>query len=83
MGTHPNFRGPSTTAEYATSAAFQDAYVAFARDGAAGLEEVGWQQYATLGSGEVRAFGRDEIAAQDWSIASRESLCAGSAPQSL
>ncbi|KAJ4413451.1 hypothetical protein N0V82_008525 [Gnomoniopsis sp. IMI 355080] len=82
MGTHPNFRGPSTPAEYATSAAFQDAYAAFARDGAAGLEGVGWQQYATLGSDEVRAFGRDGVPAQEWSVASRESLCAGSAPKS-
>ncbi|KAJ0123752.1 hypothetical protein J7T55_012221 [Diaporthe amygdali] len=75
MGTHPNFRGNSTPEEYATSHAFQDAYVAFASDPENGLAGQGWKQYTTLGSDEVRGFGRNGVAAEDVSIASTESLC--------
>ncbi|KAF3763180.1 alpha/beta-hydrolase [Cryphonectria parasitica EP155] len=53
MGTHPDFRGPSTPQEYATSEAFQDAYVAFAREGVAGLEAQAWNEYAALGQGQT------------------------------
>lgn len=76
MGTHPNFRGNSTPEEYETSFAFQDAYVAFARDTENGLEGQNWQQYTSLGSDQVKGFGKDDVAAQDVSIASTESLCA-------
>lgn len=75
MGTHSNFRGNSTPEEYATSYAFQGAYVAFARDPESGLEGQDWKPYATLGSEEVRGFGRDEVPAEDVSIASTEALC--------
>lgn len=75
MGTHPNFRGNSTPEEYATSHAFQDAYVAFARDPENGLVGQNWKPYATLGSEEVRGFGRDRVPAEDVSIASTEALC--------
>lgn len=76
MGTHPDFRGRSTPAEYATSEAIQDAYVAFARQ-EGGPDVIGWEPYTVLGSNKVRAFGRDGVAAQDVSIASREALCDG------
>ncbi|KAG6355477.1 hypothetical protein INS49_003439 [Diaporthe citri] len=65
MGTHPNFRGNSTPEEYATSQAFQNAYVAFARDPESGLAAQNWKHYATLGSEQVRGFGRDGMAAED------------------
>lgn len=76
MGTHPNFRGNSTPEEYETSFAFQDAYVAFASDTENGLEGQNWQQYTSLGIDQVRGFGKNDVAAQDVSIASTESLCA-------
>lgn len=75
MGTHPNFRGDSTPEEYATSQAFQDAYVAFARDPESGLAGQDWKPYETLRSEEVRGFGRNGLAAEDVSIASTETLC--------
>jgi cholinesterase len=75
MGTHPNYRGNSTPEEYETSFAFQDAYVAFASDPKNGLARHGWKQYMDLGSNEVRAFGKDGVAAQDVSITSTEALC--------
>ncbi|KAI7482988.1 acetylcholinesterase [Hortaea werneckii] len=75
FGTHPNFRGPSTPLEYATSHAFQDAYVAFARDPEHGLAMQDWQQYSRLGEDTVREFGAG-VAAQDTSIGSTEDLCA-------
>ncbi|KAI7782166.1 hypothetical protein LA080_013842 [Diaporthe eres] len=75
MGTHPNFRGNSTPEEYATSQAFQDAYVAFASDPEDGLAGQDWKPYATLGSEDVRGFGRDGVAVEDISIASTEAIC--------
>lgn len=75
MGTHPNFRGNSSLEEYATSQAFQDAYVAFASDTENGLISQNWKHYTTLGSGEVRRFGKDGVPAEDASIASTEALC--------
>lgn len=75
MGTHPNFRGNSTPEEYATSNAFQDAYVAFASDPENGLAGQNWKPYVELGSDEVRGFGKDGVAVEDVSIASTEALC--------
>lgn len=75
MGTHPNFRGNSTPEEYAASHAFQDAYVAFACDPENGLAGQDWKPYVTLGSEEVRGFGKDGVAAKDVSVASAEALC--------
>jgi len=79
MGTHPDYRGPSTELEYATSEAFQDAYVAFANDPVNGLASQDWEIYSRLGSKQVREFGA-QVAAQDISIAAREALCDGAAP---
>lgn len=75
MGTHPNFRGNSTPEEYATSHAFQDAYVAFASDPENGLAGQHWKPYEVLGSGDVRGFGMEGVAAQDVDIASTEAFC--------
>lgn len=75
MGTHPNYRGNSTPEEYETSFAFQDAYVAFASDPENGLAGQNWKQYVTLGSEMARGFGKDGVAVQDVSIASKEALC--------
>lgn len=79
MGTHADFRGESTALEYATSAAFQDAYVAFAADPVNGLGGQGWGVYAKLGEANVREFGAG-VAVQDVSIGSMEALCDGAAP---
>ncbi|KAK5015305.1 hypothetical protein LTR60_002937 [Cryomyces antarcticus] len=73
MGTHPNFRGPSTPLEYATSAAMQDAWVAFAADPVNGLAAQNWPVYE-LGTPTARVFG-DGVAAQDESLSV---LCVGS-----
>ena len=79
MGTHPDFRAPSTDLEYATSHAFQDAYVAFASDPINGLAGQDWQRYTALGGATVREFGAG-VAAKDTSIAALEQLCNGAAP---
>lgn len=79
MGTHPDFRGPSTALEYATSHAFQDAYVAFASDPTNGLASQNWTTYTQIGAGNVREFGAG-VAAQDISVGSLEALCDGAVP---
>ncbi|KAM5370897.1 hypothetical protein ACJZ2D_008330 [Fusarium nematophilum] len=45
FGTHRLFRGNSIPLEYETSHAMQDAWLAFAADGPAGLESTGWPVY--------------------------------------
>jgi len=80
MGTHPDYRGNSTPFEYETSAAFQDAYVAFAADPVNGLAAQGWVPYAQLGSDGVREFGAG-VPAQDTSLADTEALCNGGVPK--
>lgn len=80
MGTHPNYRGSSTPLEYATSHAFQDAYVAFARDPVNGLLSQDWLQYSEMGSATVRQFGGDGVAAKDISLADTEAYCIGTRP---
>lgn len=82
MGTHPDSRGPSTPAEYATSHAMQDAWVAFANDPCNGLESQDWPVYAQLGSNEVREFGAGTVAAQETSLAKLEAMCNGAKPAS-
>ena len=77
MGTHPDFGAPSTALEYATSHAFQDAYVAFASDSVNGLAGQDWAPYV-LGADTVRDFG-DGVAAKNISLASTEALCNGEA----
>lgn len=77
FGTHPDFRGPSTQAEAATSHAMQDAWLSFAKDPINGLQDQDWQVYEKLGSNEVREFGKDGVAAQDTSLEDLESRCDG------
>ncbi|KAF2717201.1 acetylcholinesterase [Polychaeton citri CBS 116435] len=79
MGTHPNYRGPSTQLEYDTSHAMQDAWVAFAKNPEYGLANVGWQKYTQLGEAQVRDFGGG-VAAEDTSLAVTESLCSNGHP---
>lgn len=79
FGTHPNFRGESSRLEYATSHAFQDAYVAFASDPVYGLGCEDWMPYEKLGSGVVREFGHG-VAVQDTSVADLEATCNGARP---
>ncbi|KAI5361170.1 Putative carboxylesterase, type B, carboxylesterase type B, carboxylesterase type B, active [Septoria linicola] len=79
FGTHPNYRGPSTKLEYATSHAMQDAWVAFATDPVNGLSAQDWLPYDTLGSATVREFGAG-VAARDVDIASLEAQCNGPVP---
>lgn len=78
MGTHPDVRGDSTPAEYATSHAFQDAYAAFARDpGTFAESSQGWEAYTSLGSAQVRAFGMGGVPAQNIGIGGLEAFCDG------
>jgi carboxylesterase type B len=79
MGTHPDFRGPSTPLEYATSHAFQDADLAFARDPVNGLATVNWKPYKHLGDHSVREIGYG-VPLQDMSLTHEESLCDGVNP---
>lgn len=80
MGTHPDFRGPSTPLEYATSHAFQDAYVAFASDPTNGLASQDWMPY-TVGANDVREFGAG-VAVQDTNVRAIEAMCNGAVPAS-
>lgn len=58
FGTHANYRGNSTELEYQTSHAMQDSWVAFARDGVAGLDGEGWPLWDdSTGKGVMRVFG--------------------------
>ena len=79
FGTHPNYRGPSTKLEYATSHAMQDAWVAFANDPINGLAALDWHAYERLGSANVREFGAG-VAAQSIGISSIEAQCNGALP---
>jgi cholinesterase len=76
MGTHPNFRGNSPPFEYATSHAFQDAYLAFARDPIDGLASVNWKPYQSLGEHNVREIGYG-VPVQDMNLTRMEGLCDG------
>ncbi|KAL5933557.1 hypothetical protein ACKVV7_005493 [Pyricularia oryzae] len=53
FGTHGDFRGDSTQLERDTSAAMQDAWLALVRDGAAGVEALGWPAFAGVDGGDV------------------------------
>jgi cholinesterase len=77
FGTHPNFRGESTEAEYATSHAMQDSWLAFAKDGPKGLEGTGWMEYTSVNESSVREFGAGGVPAQDISLAELVSKCSG------
>jgi cholinesterase len=77
FGTHPNFRGESTEAEYATSHAMQDSWLAFAKDGPKGLERTGWKEYTSVDEATVRVFGADGVPAQDISLAEMVAKCSG------
>ena len=76
MGTHPNFRGNSPPFEYATSHAFQDAYLEFARDPVNGLSSVNWKPYQSLGEHTVREIGYG-VPVQDMNLTRMEGLCDG------
>ena len=75
FGTYDNFRGIGPALENETSAAMQDAWVAFANGGSAGLENTGWQPYQ-VGGNTVREFGAG-IAVQDSSLSTLEAQCNG------
>lgn len=79
FGTHPNFRGESTSFEYATSHAMQDAWVAFARDGTQGLESTGWSEYDHISEATVREFG-DDVPEKDIRLSDLEGKCNGAVP---
>ena len=75
FGTFDNFRGTGPPFENQTSAAMQDAWVAFARSGSSGLKKTGWQPYQ-LGGSDVREFGAG-TAVMDSSVANLEAQCNG------
>lgn len=58
-----------------TSAALQDAYLAFVSGGSEGIEGTGWLPY-TVGGETARNFGED-IPMQDFSLAHLETICDG------
>ncbi|KAF4625383.1 hypothetical protein G7Y89_g12784 [Cudoniella acicularis] len=62
FGTHGDFRGASTPFESRLSATMQDLWVAFAKDGAAGITAKGWPKYSANGS--ALQFGKDDILTQ-------------------
>ncbi|KAK1671577.1 carboxylesterase [Colletotrichum godetiae] len=58
FGTHADFRGNSTTFEYALSHVMMDAYAAFVKDSTAGLDAIGWPVY-TAEERLVRSYGQN------------------------
>jgi cholinesterase len=77
FGTHPNFRGESTQAEYETSHVMQDSWLAFAKNGPGGLESTGWKEYASVDEASVREFGAGGVPARDVSLAGMVAKCSG------
>ncbi|KAK2027048.1 carboxylesterase [Colletotrichum zoysiae] len=59
FGTHADFRGNSTPFEYELSHTMMDAYAAFIKDPAAGMEAIGWPAY-TAESRLVRSYGKND-----------------------
>ncbi|KAK2049374.1 carboxylesterase [Colletotrichum somersetense] len=59
FGTHADFRGNSTPFEYELSHTMMDAYAAFIKDPAAGMEAIGWPAY-TADSRLVRSYGKND-----------------------
>lgn len=80
MGTFDNYRGAGPLAENMTSVAMQDAYVAFAKGGAVGLESTGWMEYTKIGGNTVREFGAGDVAVQNTNVAALEALCSAGKP---
>ncbi|KAK0643309.1 Alpha/Beta hydrolase protein [Cercophora newfieldiana] len=78
FGTDEDFRGPSTPLQKMTSRVMQDEWVAFARAGVQGMEQVGWPRYtSTEGQGSmVREFGGMGTAVRDVQLAEMNGLCA-------
>lgn len=70
MGTHGNFREKSASEEFALSEFMQDAWVAFAREGGAGLEAMGWPRYDnSTAEGLIMQLGNRDVAhteTADW-----------------
>ncbi|KAK1624293.1 Alpha/Beta hydrolase protein [Colletotrichum phormii] len=58
FGTHADFRGNSTTFEYALSRVMMDAYAASVKDSTAGLDAIGWAAY-TAEDRLVRSYGQN------------------------
>ena len=52
----------------------QDSYVAFIKDGTAGLEKLSWPAYTGVPNGTVRHFG-DGVAAKNGNTRDYETLC--------
>ncbi|KAK3687790.1 alpha/beta-hydrolase [Podospora appendiculata] len=79
FGTYANYRQNLTTNtgfEVATSNAMQDAWLAFASNGASGMPGQDWPQYTdSLMSGQVRAFGLNGVPAQNVDKKAMEALC--------
>ncbi|KAH6985195.1 acetylcholinesterase [Ilyonectria destructans] len=75
FGTHNLYRGNSTELEWETSAAMQDAWLAFAKGDARGLQDgVGWPVNVNPDDSNVRHFG-DEVAVRDGDNKDLESMC--------
>ncbi|KAK3319129.1 Alpha/Beta hydrolase protein [Apodospora peruviana] len=78
FGTFDNFRSQDDLTENgrhaaATSRAMQDAWLAFATSGSAGMSAVDWSRYVP--GGNVRIFGYDDVPAMSGSLKSTEQLC--------
>jgi len=74
FGTDGNFRGPSTPLEKETSKVMQDRWLAFARNGVKGMEEVGWPRYDASQDGMVEEFGAGQPV-QEISVVKMDAEC--------
>ncbi|KAJ5594744.1 uncharacterized protein N7459_000952 [Penicillium hispanicum] len=73
-GTHPNYRGNSTSFEYKLSETMQDLWLAFAKDPTGGLAAKGWPQLTANGS--LLALGVNDVLRQVKKISAVDQLCA-------
>ncbi|KAK2017356.1 carboxylesterase [Colletotrichum eremochloae] len=75
FGTHADFRGNSTPFEYELSHTMMDAYAAFIKDPAAGLEAIGWPAYTADGR-LVRSYGENNVTVGVRTLSAIEEKCA-------
>jgi hypothetical protein len=78
FGTSGIARGDSTPFELKLSQTMQDMYLAFIRNGAAGLEKKGWNAYTPKGT--VVEFGKGDTAVGSLPMDDFEKICDGIEP---
>ncbi|KAI1766594.1 carboxylesterase [Hypoxylon sp. FL1150] len=73
MGTHNDFRSPSTPFETSLSHLMQDMWLAFANDPQEGLKRYNWAPYSSNGSALV--LGKENVLAQPGAISTIDAGC--------